>query len=353
MKYLDENGLLYFAQKIKAWLGNKVDKIDGKGLSTNDFTTTLKNKLDGIAAGANVNVQADWNATSGDAFIKNKPTIPAGAKLYSSTGQNTDGAMTQKAITDALGGKANSSHTHDDRYYTESEVDTKLGGKANSSHNHDDRYYTESEVDTKLGGKANSSHDHDDRYYDMANVDALLEGVMTTMDTAISDAISGVTQFDYEVVTSLPTTGVKGKIYLKAHSHGTGDAYDEYIWTGSAFEKIGNTDIDLSGYVTLTLLGTRLNSKVDKVEGKGLSTNDFTTALKNKLDSIDASGYVPITRKVNNKALSGDITLNGTDILHAQTGFSISTVIAKLSGDKLDASDVVAITNAEIDTICS
>ena len=35
-----------------------------------------KKKLDGIATGAEVNVQSDWNATSGDAFIKNKPTIP-------------------------------------------------------------------------------------------------------------------------------------------------------------------------------------------------------------------------------------------------------------------------------------
>ena len=33
-------------------------------------------KLDGIASGAEVNVNADWNATSGDAQILNKPTIP-------------------------------------------------------------------------------------------------------------------------------------------------------------------------------------------------------------------------------------------------------------------------------------
>jgi len=54
----------------------KVDKIVGKGLSTNDYTTTEKNKLAGIAVGAEVNVNADWNATSGDSQILNKPTIP-------------------------------------------------------------------------------------------------------------------------------------------------------------------------------------------------------------------------------------------------------------------------------------
>lgn len=54
---------------------NKVDKDGNKVLSTNDYTTAEKNKLAGIAAGAEVNVNADWNATSGDAQILNKPTL--------------------------------------------------------------------------------------------------------------------------------------------------------------------------------------------------------------------------------------------------------------------------------------
>lgn len=39
-------------------------------------------------------------------------------------------------ISNLLKGKADSSHTHDDRYYTESEIDIKLNGKANNSHTH-------------------------------------------------------------------------------------------------------------------------------------------------------------------------------------------------------------------------
>ena len=44
----------------------------------NNYTTTEKNKLSGIASGAEVNVQANWaeTNTSSDAYIKNKPTIP-------------------------------------------------------------------------------------------------------------------------------------------------------------------------------------------------------------------------------------------------------------------------------------
>ena len=43
---------------------------------SNVFTDADHSKLDGIAAGAEVNVQSDWNSTSGDNFILNKPTIP-------------------------------------------------------------------------------------------------------------------------------------------------------------------------------------------------------------------------------------------------------------------------------------
>jgi len=56
-------------------LSGKVDKITGKGLSSNDYTDAEKTKLSNIAAGAEINVNADWNATSGDAQILNKPTI--------------------------------------------------------------------------------------------------------------------------------------------------------------------------------------------------------------------------------------------------------------------------------------
>nr|DAE22770.1 MAG TPA: Head fiber protein [Siphoviridae sp. ct2hZ16] len=56
-KLLDGNGLLFalqgFMTKVTTLLGNKVDKVSGKQLSTNDYTTAEKNKLSGIATGAN------------------------------------------------------------------------------------------------------------------------------------------------------------------------------------------------------------------------------------------------------------------------------------------------------------
>lgn len=53
------------SEQINTAIANKVDKVSGKGLSTNDYTTTEKNKLSGIADGAEVNQNAFSNITVG------------------------------------------------------------------------------------------------------------------------------------------------------------------------------------------------------------------------------------------------------------------------------------------------
>lgn len=73
--FLNDSDFITSAQ-TNTLLNNKVDKVAGKQLSTEDYTTTEKTKLAGIQSGAEVNVNADWNATTGDAQILNKPIIP-------------------------------------------------------------------------------------------------------------------------------------------------------------------------------------------------------------------------------------------------------------------------------------
>lgn len=48
----------------------------------------------------------------------------------------------------------------------------------------------------------------------------------------------------------------------------------------------GSGGSDLSNYYTKSETDTKLNTKVDKVTGKGLSTNDYTTVEKNKLAGL-------------------------------------------------------------------
>lgn len=79
---------------------NKVSKEVGYGLSQNDFTDTLKDKLDGIADNAEVNVQSDYaqEDTTADDYIKNKPM--AVEKNATSSFKTINGGLLTKCIVD-------------------------------------------------------------------------------------------------------------------------------------------------------------------------------------------------------------------------------------------------------------
>lgn len=77
--YADITGTPYIPTKTSDLTNDSDFASDANYVHTdNNFTTALKNKLNGIATGAEVNVQSDWDVadTSSDAFIKNKPAIP-------------------------------------------------------------------------------------------------------------------------------------------------------------------------------------------------------------------------------------------------------------------------------------
>jgi hypothetical protein len=63
------------------------------GASLNNYTTAEQTKLSGIATGAEVNVNADWNSVSGDSQILNKPTIPSISGLATVTYVDTQDAL--------------------------------------------------------------------------------------------------------------------------------------------------------------------------------------------------------------------------------------------------------------------
>jgi len=65
----------------------------------------------------------------------------------------------------------------------------------------------------------------------------------------VANGIAGIQGISYSVVTSLPASGEAGVIYLVSNSGSSNNSYDEYIWVNNSFEKIGTTDIDLSGYL--------------------------------------------------------------------------------------------------------
>lgn len=95
-----------YSGTVDTAISNKVDKVEGKGLSTNDFTNELKTKLDSIAEGAEVNVQANWTEgdTTSDSYIQNKPTLgTAAAKGVSNGITNSDNLIEAKHIYSGVG----------------------------------------------------------------------------------------------------------------------------------------------------------------------------------------------------------------------------------------------------------
>jgi len=115
---------------VKGALDGKQPKLTaGKFINidaTNTITTTYK-------AGTNVQIAADGTISATDTnttYGTGNSTVPGVTKLYAVTGQNIDGAMTQKAVTDALGGKQDSLTAGD---YIEITKDAKTGATVISS----------------------------------------------------------------------------------------------------------------------------------------------------------------------------------------------------------------------------
>ena len=194
-KYLDNAGVVYLVSKVKELLSAKVDKIDGKSLSTNDFTNDLLTKLNGIASGA--------TKTTVDTALSSTSTNPV---------QN-------KVVNSALGAKAPIASP------------TFTGTP---------------KAPTATAGTSTTQ-------------------IATTafVTTAITTAIEGITGIDFSVVTQLPTTGAKGIIYLVPNGGSNNNAYDEYVWVNDSFEKIGTTDVDLSGYIKTSDLVAVTTAEID------------------------------------------------------------------------------------------
>lgn len=229
-KYLDENGLLYYNQKLNTKFEGKVDKDGNKVLSDVNFTTAYESKLNSlknytlptasaetlggikVGAGLQISEQGTLSATGGGTAdsvdwenVQDKPTTIAGYGI-------TDAKINNKTIT--LGANTVTVPTDNNQL-------TNGAG-----------YQTASDV-----------------------------------SSAISSAIGDITGIEYQIVEELPGTGEKGVIYLISNS-GTGqNIYDEYIWTGTAFEKIGTTDVDLSNYWSKTDLVAIQNNEIDTIVG--------------------------------------------------------------------------------------
>lgn len=86
----------------------------------------------------------------------------------------------------------------------------------------------------------------------------------------------------YNSVQEIPQPYDNNDFYLV----GAVEPYEIHALVGGQLRKIGSTSVDLSGYLDRATYQADKDSFVRKEEGKGLSSNDFTTALKAKLETM-------------------------------------------------------------------
>lgn len=293
---LDENGLAHLWQRIKLLVtnnvSNKVDKVDGKGLSTNDYTNAEKTKLAGIAEGAQKNVQPDWNASTGDGAILNKPTVPTKVSQLTNDRQyQTDDDVTA-SISTRLGKLDFNSKTDFEKHITDGDIAGRylVIDKLN-------------QTDGKISASGAVAGD-----VIKSKIDALVDQNYLATQRFVTDnvasAVGKITSFEYKVVSELPpeSDGEKGTIYLlrRAGKDYT-NLFDEYIlvdtFTGTDgivysahYEKIGTTDIDLTQYAKKTDIPTKVSQLTNDsdFETKANVGSRITGAI-NSLDYSDTA----------------------------------------------------------------
>lgn len=172
-------------------------------------------------------------------------------------------------------------------------------------------------------------------------VNKVIEGLATEqwVTDAIADAGGKVL-----VVTKLPAKGNPNTIYMVPNeSSRANDVYDEYIWMvttkKTGWEFLGNkhVEVDLTGYYNKTQVDKAIKDsearstaaialKVDKVGGKQLSTNDYTTAEKqevakiaNKVDKVKGKQLSTEDYTTAEKTKLQGVAANANNYVHPTT----------------------------------
>ena len=204
MKYLDENGLLYLVQKIKSWLNGK--SSTGHTHTKNEITDYTEYQLPTASADTLGGVK-----------------IGVGLEINNGVVSATGGGTADSVDWSNVQNKPSklSDFTNDLNFQTDTQVETAITSKG---------YQTASDV-----------------------------------SSAIASAIANIQGISYSIVEVLPGTGEEGVIYLVSNDGTNPNIYDEYIYVNNNFEKIGTTEIDLSGYVQYSDLVAITNSEVDTI----------------------------------------------------------------------------------------
>lgn len=301
-------------------------KVDGVEMSVYALPIATASTVGGVKVGRGLKALADGtlsiqvvdNLTSTDtdkalSAAQGKALNEAISKINTEIGEMAQGDMLKSTYdTDGDGVIDNAA---------------KLGGQAPS-------YYAKAEdIPLKLSDLTNDEGFIDNTVSNLANYYQKNE---TYTQDEVNTLIGNLATMEIQAVDNLPASGKSNVIYLvPKDSAQTNNAKDEYLWTGTAFEKIGDTEIDLSNYltksgnasdttVTFTQASTRTNIASDEkmsvlmgkiakyfADLKDVAFSGDYTDLSNK-PTIIKSGEFAIAKNQN----SNSATYTGTKILN-------------------------------------
>lgn len=233
-KYLNLNVLTYFYNRLK----------------TTEFASktafeTLEDRVDEIVAeGGEPNLIDSISVNGTTQPITNKNvdiSVPTATSELTNDGDGTSNFATETYVQQN-GGKIDVINVNSSPLpITNKAVNIDLSGYAETS-----------DLPTKTSDLTNDSD-----YQTSTQVQALIDS-----------ELAGITGIDFQVVTELPATGVKGTIYLLHNPTSATNVYDEYIWLTPAgqearWEQIGTTAVDLSNYWSMTDLVAITTAEID------------------------------------------------------------------------------------------
>lgn len=397
--YLTENN---YAQKsdipslngyaTQSWvntaLEKKVDKVSGMGLSHNDFTDTLLQKLNGIAEGANKyilpiakaavlgGVMIGSTLTASATGVLDLPEVAVAGTYAKVTtdvyGRVTAGSSLSTSDIPALGiskitglqaalddkvNKADFVTEFDKAMQRWFVRDTANKGLHPADYDseavgiYSDSYMSAKGVNTGAGGSAGGASS----LGELNNVGSWADDIPTVDRIMVQR--KGETHWESLNLSDIGLNETQLSDYLTTNNYAKKS--DIPSLSGYATQAWVNTK--LADYATTSSVTTLLAEKVDKVEGKGLSANDFTDTLLNKLNGIEAGANKYVLPTASGSVLGGvkvGTTLSiANGVLNLKSGIATAGTYTKVtvdtygrvvSGDSLVSGDIPTLAISKI-----
>lgn len=373
--YLTENN---YAQKsdipslngyaTQSWvntaLEKKVDKVSGMGLSHNDFTDTLLQKLNGIAEGANKyilpiakaavlgGVMIGSTLTASATGVLDLPEVAVAGTYAKVTtdvyGRVTAGSSLSASDIPALGiskitglqaalddkvNKADFVTEFDKAMQRWFVRDTANKGLHPADYDseavgiYSDSYMSAKGVNTGAGGSAGGASS----LGELNNVGSWADDIPTVDRIMVQR--KGATHWESLNLSDIGLNETQLSDYLTTNNYAKKS--DIPSLSGYATQAWVNTK--LADYATTSSVTTLLAEKVDKVEGKGLSANDFTDTLLNKLNGIEAGANKYVLPTASGSVLGGvkvGTTLSiANGVLNLKSGIATAGTYTKVTVD--------------------